>query len=200
VRTRRIPVTLALLGRPEQRLRSICPPLWLMTRSLCSIEANLSQAAATTSAIDASRASIGMIGQLSESLWSPNEGFSGEENRGNLENVPKKARRRRRRRPCPPQAFAGGVFFKRAHGKVEFACSRAAGMQSPAAPRIWPGGTLAMSGSHGGGASTPPATGTELSRLPSNRPDPKADHDKGPSPAAGYVGVCYISVTMVHHC
>jgi hypothetical protein len=58
---------LALLGRPEQRLRSICPPLWLMTRSLCSIEANLSQAAATTSAIDASRASIGMIGQLSES-------------------------------------------------------------------------------------------------------------------------------------
>ena len=128
----------------------------------------------------------------------PNEGFSGEENRGNLENVPKKARRRRRRRPCPPQAFAGEFFFKRAHGKVEFACSRAAGMQSPAAPRIWPGGTLAMSGS--GDASTPPATGTELSRLPSNRPDPKADHDKGPSPAAGYVGVCYISVTMVHHC
>jgi hypothetical protein len=72
-------------------------------------------------------------------------------------------------------------------------------MQSPAAPRIWPGGTLAMSGS-GNDASTPPATGTELSRLPSNRPDPKADHDKGPSPAAGYVGVCYISVTMVHHC
>ena len=98
---------------------------------------------------------------------------------------------RRRRSPA-------GVFFKRAHGKVEFACSRAAGMQSPAAPRIWPGGTLAMSGS--GDASTPPATGTELSRLPSNRPDPKADHDKGPSPAAGYVGVCYISVTMVHHC
>jgi hypothetical protein len=62
------------------------------------------------------------------------------------------------------------------------------------------GGTLVMSGS--GDASTPPATGTELSRLPSNRPDPKADHDKGPSPAAGYVGVCYIqvSVTMVHHC
>ena len=135
---------------------------------------------------------------LFSSLWSPNEGFSGEENRGNLENVPKKARRRRRRRPCPPQAFAGGFFLKRAHGKVEFACSRAAGMQSPAAPRIWPGGKLAMSGS--GDASTPPATGTELSRLPSNRPDPKADHDKGPSPAAGYVGVCYMSVTMVHHC
>ena len=67
MRTRRIPVTLALLGRPEQRLRSICPPLWLMTRSLCSIEANLPQAAATTSAIDAIRPSIGMIGQLSES-------------------------------------------------------------------------------------------------------------------------------------
>jgi len=116
-------------------------------------------------------------------LWSPNEGFF----------------RARRRRPCPPRAFAGGGFFlKRAHGKVEFACSRAAGMQSPVAPGIWPGGTLAMSGS--GDASTPPATGTELSRLPSNRPDPKADHDKGMAPAAGYVGVCYISVTMVHHC
>jgi hypothetical protein len=73
-----------------------------------------------------------------------------------------------------------------------------AGMQSPAAPRIWPGGTLAVSGS--GNASTPPATGTELSRLPSNRPDPKADQDEGMAPAAGYVGVCYISVTMVHHC
>ena len=45
-------------------------------------------------------------------LWSPNEGFSGEENPpGNLENVPKKARRRRRRRPCPPQAFAGEFFL-----------------------------------------------------------------------------------------
>jgi hypothetical protein len=55
-----------------------------------------------------------------------------------------KARRRRRRRPCPPQAFAGEFFFKRARGKVEFACSGAAGMQSPAAPRIWPGGTLAV--------------------------------------------------------
>ncbi len=63
-----------------------------------------------------------------------------------------------------------------------------------------PKNTLAVSGS--GGASTPPATGTELSRLPSNRPDPKADsdHDEGMAPAAGYVGVCYISVTMVHHC
>ena len=51
-----------------------------------------------------------------------------------------------------------------------------------------------------GDVSTPPATGTELSRLPSNRPDPKADHDTGPSPSAGYVGVCYITVTMVRHC
>ena len=42
-----------------------------------------------------------------------------------------------------------------------------------------------------GDASTPPATETEPSRLPSNRPDPKADHDTGPSPSAGYVGVCY---------
>jgi hypothetical protein len=135
-------------------------------------------------------------------LWSPNEGFSGEENRGNLENVPKKARRRRRRRPCPPQAFAGGFFFKAGpwEGRICVFPSRrhAIAAESPAAPRIWPGGTLAMPGS--GDASTPPATGTELSRLPSNRPDPKADHDKGPSPAAGYVGVCYISVTMVRHC
>jgi hypothetical protein len=79
-------------------------------------------------------------------LWSPNEGFSGGENKGNLENVPKKARRRRRRRPCPPQAFAGELSSRRAHGKVEFACSRAAGMQSPAAPRIGPGGTLSGTG------------------------------------------------------
>ena len=55
-------------------------------------------------------------------------------------------------------------------------------------------------GSLSGDVSTPPATGTELSRLPSNRPDPKADHDTGPSPSAGYVGVCYITVTMVRHC
>ena len=131
----------------------------------------------------------------------PKRRFSGEEEGPETpEMYPRKPAAGAAGGPARRRRSPAGFFLKRAHGKVEFACSRAAGMQSPAAPRIWPGGTLAMSGSHGGGASTPPATGTELSRLPSNRPDPKADHDKGPSPAAGYVGVCYISVTMVHHC
>ncbi len=49
-----------------------------------------------------------------------------------------------------------------------------AGMQSPAAP------LEDLAGRHAGSvwqqdASNPPASGTELSRLPSNRPDPKAD-------------------------
>ena len=67
VRSRRISVTAALLGRPEQRFHSTCAQFWLMTRSLWYKEARSSQAVATRSAIGAICPSIAPAWQLSES-------------------------------------------------------------------------------------------------------------------------------------
>ncbi len=92
-------------------------------------------------------------GQGRASSASPNEGFSG----GHPQETPRmspslKLKLKEARRPCPPQALAGEFPFKRAHGKVESACSRAAGMQSPAVPRPRPGRARAgQNGSRGGG-------------------------------------------------
>jgi hypothetical protein len=129
----------------------------------------------------------------------PRRRFLRGEKPTNPENAPKEARRRRRRRPYPPgphwQALAASFLFSGPMGRsiCVFPSRRYAPTgraQSPPGPR-WLRRAPVL-------PRTPPATGTdsELSP-PAEEPTQSQGRPRQRTIPSGYVGVCYITVTLL---